>query len=762
MQFTLCVLPFFLSFPCRYELTLSSLNAITLINSDIGNYAALSAFLTQGSFLHPVVGADPWILRLIPEVFSAHISLAVPSSIIHAETYQLFNLVLYLFFVFSLPFIFIIAKDIFKLRDSLAFIVTGLAGINYNLILIVYFGYLSQIIGMGYFLSVTFLVLFFIQRREKITTLITYVPLFALLLSGLLVSYPIYLPLFFIPLAFYLACDYIWLKRLGNVRDLVIVFLISGLVSGILFPALLLSILNELPTYSSTAVGFNANPLLPSWMLGLFTGIVPFDQLVWGTMPPVSAADIFLAVIVVIVACLSLRYLYTRDKDLFTISIFFGIFVFSFYLFLISKEFSSPGSTGEGYKGYKLVTYFIPLFIVVGLAYFNKFNFREHYDAKKIAAFIILILFIGLSVFSVVQIVSVNYQRSVSINPDIIELEAIGGMPNITSVNVDDPAALTHFWMYYFIFLNKKTYSSFHYVPLQGEWTIRRGTEADVKKILNNSTNESIVRVNAVYYLVKGYCFDYQDQNMNIFSLPPCKHNSSQIGAFRNGRGWYLDSTGDGEWGPGDSTFGFGRIGDVPVTGDWNGDEKTEIGVFRNGRDWYLDSTGDGEWGPGDSTFGFGRIGDVPVTGDWNGDEKTEIGVFRNGRDWYLDSTGDGEWGPGDSTFGFGRIGDVPVTGDWNGDEKTEIGVFRNGRDWYLDSTGDGEWGPGDSTFGFGRIGDVPVTGDWNGDEKTEIGVFRNGRDWTLDSTGDGVLGSGDNRYRFDINGDLPVTGRWS
>ena len=91
----------------------------------------------------------------------------------------------------------------------------------------------------------------------------------------------------------------------------------------------------------------------------------------------------------------------------------------------------------------------------------------------------------------------------------------------------------------------------------------------------------------------------------------------------------------------------------------------SKISVFRNGYMWHLDKSGDGRWGSGDVTYGFGLGGDVPVTGDWNGDGKTEIGVFRNGYMWHLDKSGDGRWGSGDVTYGFGLSGDKPVTGKW-------------------------------------------------------------------------------------------------
>ena len=78
---------------------------------------------------------------------------------------------------------------------------------------------------------------------------------------------------------------------------------------------------------------------------------------------------------------------------------------------------------------------------------------------------------------------------------------------------------------------------------------------------------------------------------------------------------------------------------------------------------WILDN-GDGTHGAGDTVYSFGKAGDVPVTGDWNGDGITEIGVWRTSKSWILDD-GDGTLGAGDTIYSFGKAGDIPVTGGW-------------------------------------------------------------------------------------------------
>ncbi len=62
---------------------------------------------------------------------------------------------------------------------------------------------------------------------------------------------------------------------------------------------------------------------------------------------------------------------------------------------------------------------------------------------------------------------------------------------------------------------------------------------------------------------------------------------------------------------------------------------------------------------------------DIPLTGDWNGDGRSDIGVFRpSARQFILNSTPI-------TRITYGMSTDIPLTGDWNGDDISDIGVFR-------------------------------------------------------------------------------------
>lgn len=102
--------------------------------------------------------------------------------------------------------------------------------------------------------------------------------------------------------------------------------------------------------------------------------------------------------------------------------------------------------------------------------------------------------------------------------------------------------------------------------------------------------------------------------------------------------------------------------------------------IFHNRR-WYLGNSL--TTGGATSTFRYGQQGDIPVTGDWDGNGTDTVGVVRItevvGGDlaytWFLRNTNSA----GSATvapFSFGEVrfvavdqlGSIPVVGDWNGE----------------------------------------------------------------------------------------------
>jgi protocatechuate 3,4-dioxygenase beta subunit len=122
-----------------------------------------------------------------------------------------------------------------------------------------------------------------------------------------------------------------------------------------------------------------------------------------------------------------------------------------------------------------------------------------------------------------------------------------------------------------------------------------------------------------------------------------------------------------------------------------------------------------------DHVFRYGTEGDLPVTGDFNGDGVDQIGVFRNGQ-WVIDRDGDGRLTSRDLIFDYGQPGDVPLVGDFDGDGKDELAIYRQGS-WYLDTNGNHRIDAGDQVLHTNSKG-WPVVGDWDGDGKEEPGFY--------------------------------------
>ena len=235
----------------------------------------------------------------------------------------------------------------------------------------------------------------------------------------------------------------------------------------------------------------------------------------------------------------------------------------------------------------------------------------------------------------------------------------------------------------------------------------------------------------------------------------------NDVGVYVAGE-WFIDLNGNGIWDDADLWAKLGSVDDKPVTGDWDGDGKTDIGIF--GPAWAGDPravaaepglpdphnqptgalknvppaphhatlgnrqmkrTRDGSLRADliDHVFHFGQAGDVPVTGDWTGTGIDTIGIF-NGGQWILDVDGDGKRSEKDITLKLGQSGDKPVVGDFNGDGIDELGVYRDGH-WHIDINHDGAIDDSDLHHELGGAGQNPVVGDWDGDGADQIGVHQ-------------------------------------
>ena len=251
-----------------------------------------------------------------------------------------------------------------------------------------------------------------------------------------------------------------------------------------------------------------------------------------------------------------------------------------------------------------------------------------------------------------------------------------------------------------------------------------------------------------------------------------------EIATYLGDGTWYVDLNGNGVFDQDntdptnrDIVWKFGTFGDLPVTGDWNGDGYDEIGVLgkRNGKDlFFLDLDRNGAFDPAvDASFEFkmqGAGNGAPIAGDWDGDGSDEVAVLQ-GNSWFIDNIG-ASYTPALSLLNPTRIQTrmrgLPIAGDWDGDGDDNVGTYDKD-DFFLDT--DDDFAASDLTvsfpeFDFGGLKPQPVAHDWDQDGDDNIGLFvrretgansgsREAGEWFLDINTE-LSGSGTIEARFE------------
>jgi hypothetical protein len=224
------------------------------------------------------------------------------------------------------------------------------------------------------------------------------------------------------------------------------------------------------------------------------------------------------------------------------------------------------------------------------------------------------------------------------------------------------------------------------------------------------------------------------------------------IGVFDERSGTFLLRYSNTE-GFADRIVNFGRAGDVPIAGDWDGDGASTPGVYRSSTGEFL-LRNELSLGPPDQMLRMGAQGDIPVVGDWSGDGTTDFGIFRPSQALFILRSAAGE-----QTVNFGQPGDLPVAGDWNGDGVSQLGVFRPSSATFYLRFNESETAAVVVSPIPRAEGCMPVAGDWNGDGVSSVGVWCEGAFFLKNEN---VSGAADISFPYGTPAHLPVTGRWT
>ncbi|MCY7348966.1 MAG: VCBS repeat-containing protein, partial [Pyrinomonadaceae bacterium] len=187
----------------------------------------------------------------------------------------------------------------------------------------------------------------------------------------------------------------------------------------------------------------------------------------------------------------------------------------------------------------------------------------------------------------------------------------------------------------------------------------------------------------------------------------------------------------------------WGTTGDKPVTGDFDGDGKTDFCIVRRANNqigWIILPSGGGAVRY--ITFGLASDRENPSAADFNGDGRDDLIVTRTDPNGNLTHyIGDASSGASVLSVQWGNNGFAPTTvffNDYTGDNRADIAVNYGACNanptcdtagtWWILPTGSANH----TVTKFGvpfnaqtNTGDRATFGDWDGDGKTDISVFR-------------------------------------
>jgi VCBS repeat protein len=182
---------------------------------------------------------------------------------------------------------------------------------------------------------------------------------------------------------------------------------------------------------------------------------------------------------------------------------------------------------------------------------------------------------------------------------------------------------------------------------------------------------------------------------------------------------WLTSSSGYSQVAGGGIQWGNPSLGDRPVLGDFDGDGKADLGVWRASTGtwyWLSSSSGYSYASAHGIQWGNEGLGDMVLTGDIDGDGRTDLILWRptDGTWYWLTSASNYAYASaGAKQWGNNSLGDVPLIGDFDGDGRADLTVWRASTGtwyWLTSSSGYSYSSAIGRQWGSQSQGDIPMS----------------------------------------------------
>ena len=382
-------------------------------------------------------------------------------------------------------------------------VVALLVGINFNLLYLVYEGFLGQIIGMGFFLCLFLTMYYPLSTYERLNDFFPFLPLSVLFFYGLCMSYEPLIPFIFLSLGIFLVIYSLRYPSRTRLFHSLSYISLTIFLTFLMSPLTFIDRVHQMFFLSVSSGGLDLPLLFPDGIFGLNV----YSLLSQLTPAIITGA---LSVVVLIAVLVSFNRMYKENYQLFSLALAIVALVIVVYSYYSLQEAMSPSFSGDGYKAYKVMTYFIPILVISALYYWKDLRLStltRGYDPKKIFFCGVIILFIVGNLCSALVMISASTHQSKRIDEGIIDLKRVHALENVSSINIEESGHWTQMWMYYFLMGNKPIslkYSTYwNATPLNGEWTLHSNLD-----IINVTLRNDPIRISDCCYLEKNVIFN--------------------------------------------------------------------------------------------------------------------------------------------------------------------------------------------------------------------------------------------------------------
>lgn len=471
---------------------------ISIGNNDLAFYASAARYVKEFARSEPlgfIEQADPYVFRL---TFGSLLSTAVPSSLYSIELYKLQNVTIHVFFAFGAALLYALARRQFFYKVIPAAAISLMYGVSPIMWYTVYHGFQPQIIGTTLSLGL-FLVhgMALETRADRLREYGRHSLVAAFLTWGTLVTYAHMLPLIYamlicysIPFAFRAE------SRISAAKWWI--FLLAALFLNVLISPSRATAMVELAV--SRAIkqsGWHVSFFTPGSIFGFTLDSPDFAS---------QTGFIGLALSALLAGCvfLGIRDTAKNDRKLFLLcSSLLMAMILGYVLLAYPMERRQWG----GYKSYKMISFFLPLFLLASLPVVRNIELRRNgFRAFPIALLVILLGGNAISCYY-----AGRWMRTAPnvVTADLADLKRVEENPLVESINVTGTRMWDMMWQIHFLLRKKLFFQTRTYyaaTSLDGQWDLRATGQANID-ILHIASFEPVetITINSSYVLERPY-----------------------------------------------------------------------------------------------------------------------------------------------------------------------------------------------------------------------------------------------------------------